>query len=171
MRNPIGNYLRQKEGHFDTAVSLMAEISICREATRRRTLLSPHSKRVPVATLIDLAQGLPRCDRRSHLSSCRQALDKKVRRHHPRSLVAVVTNIPDRPECAYARRGYEDVTCPIPVSSDAARTASDRSMPDQIRSAGRSNGGATAIVSSGAIPSYDNARLSQRIAASYVTEA
>jgi len=169
-------FAAEREGHFDKAVSLMTEISdpSLKGYALAEHYLSPHSKRVPVTTLIDWLKDyreLAVADRIYRLAVKRST--KKVRRHHRTILVAVVTNIPAPAGMPRTRGGgYEDVNLPDPpLSSDAARTASTQinaliksDQPDEAMAV------LQPLVDSGAIPSYDNARLSQRIAASYFTE-
>ncbi len=135
--------------------------------------LSPRAKRVPVADLVSWLEEyreLPIADRIYRLAVKRST--KKVRHHHHTILVAVVTNIPaPGPAARHRGGGYEDVDLPDPpLTSEAARTqlssieqAIRADQPDQA------NAALQMAVSQGA-PSYDIARLSQRVSASYLAE-
>lgn len=169
-------FAAEREGHFDKAETLMAQVSdtSLKGYVLAEHYLSPHSKRTPVATLIDWLndyRDLSIADRIYRLAVKRST--KKVRKHHRTILVAVVTNIPAPAGKPRMRGGgYEDNNIPEPaLSSDAARSANEQinaaikaDQPDQAMAI------LQPLVDSGAIPSYDAARLSQHIAASYFTE-
>lgn len=169
-------FAAEREGHFDKATTLMGQVSdtSLKGYVEAEHFLSPHSKRASVAELIDWLKDyreLAIADRIYRLAVKRST--KKVRRHHRVTLVAVVTNIPAPAGMPRMRGGgYEDVDLrDPPLSSDAARNAQE-----QINALIKSDqpDAATAIlqplIDSNTIPSYDAARLSQRIAASYFTE-
>ncbi|HTT97149.1 MAG TPA: lytic transglycosylase domain-containing protein [Rhizomicrobium sp.] len=169
-------FIAEREGHFDRAEALMAQVSdtSLKGYVLAEHYLSPHSKRTPVATLIDWLndyRDLSIADRIYRLAVKRST--KKVRKHHRTILVAVVTNIPAPAGKPRMRGGgYEDNNIPEPaLSSDAARSVNEQinaaikaDQPDQAMAI------LQPLVDSGAIPSYDAARLSQHIAASYFTE-
>jgi len=169
-------FAAEREGHFDKAESLMADVTdtSLKGYVLAEHYLSPHSKRTPIATLISWLseyRELSIADRIYRLAVKRST--KKVRKHHRTILVAVVTNIPapaGRPRMRGG--GYEDNNIPEPaLSSEAARSVNEQinaaikaDQPDQAMAL------LQPLVDSGAIPSYDAARLSQHIAASYFTE-
>jgi soluble lytic murein transglycosylase-like protein len=169
-------FAAEREGHFDKAETLMAQVSdsSLKGYVLAEHYLSPHSKRTPVATLINWLNDyreLSIADRIYRLAVKRST--KKVRRHHRTVLVAVVTNIPAPAGKPRMRGGgYEDNNVPEPaLGSDAARAANDQinaaikaDQPDQALAV------LQPLVDSGTIPSYEAARLSQHIAASYFTE-
>lgn len=136
--------------------------------------LSPRAKRVPVQDLVAWLEEyheLPIADRIYRLAVKRST--KKVRHHHHTILVAVVTNIPSPgPAVRHRGGGYEDVDLPDPpLTSEAARTqlssieqAIRADQPDQA------NAALQLAISQGA-PSFDVARLSQRVSASYLAES
>ncbi|HVU20397.1 MAG TPA: lytic transglycosylase domain-containing protein [Rhizomicrobium sp.] len=169
-------FAAERDGHFEKAKTLMGQVSdtSLKGYVEAEHFLSPHSKRATVAELIDWLKDyreLAIADRIYRLAVKRST--KKVRRHHKVTLVAVVTNIPAPAGMPRSRGGgYEDVDLPDPpLSSDAARAAKEQinaliksDQPDAAMAV------LQPLIDSGAIPSYDAARLSQRIAASYFTE-
>ncbi len=164
----------ERAGNFDAAQEQFANLSdtSLKGYMLAEHYLSPHGKRVPVADLVawlhDYSE-LPVADRIYDLTVKRST--KKVRHHHHTILVAVVTNIPV-PGPAARRRGggYEDVDLPEPsFESEAARAALPQieqyvkvDQPDQ----------ANAVLSglSGRATPVDIARLTHRVAASYLAE-
>src|SRR6201986_4854979 len=166
----------ERAGRFDKAQELMSQVSdtSLKGYVLAEHYLSPHSKRASVAELIDWLRDyreLAIADRIYRLAVKRST--KKVRRHHHTILVAVVTNIPAPAGIPHKRGGgYEDVSLPDPpLSSDAARAASPQinaaiknDQPDEAMAI------LQPLIDGNAIPSYDAARLSQRIAQSYFTE-
>ncbi len=169
-------FAAEREGRFDKATALMGGVSdpSLKGYVEAEHFLSPHSKRASVAELIDWLRqyrDLAVADRIYRLAVKRSA--KKVKRHHRVTLVAVVTNIPAPAGMPRMRGGgYEDANLPDPpLSSDAARTASERinvaikaDQPDQALAI------LQPLIDSSAIPPSDAARLSQHIAASYFAE-
>ena len=129
--------------------------------------------RVPVSELVawlhDYAE-LPVAERVYRLAVARST--KRVRHHHHTILVAVVTNIPaPGPPARKRSGGYEDVDLPDPpLASEAAREAQPQ-IEQYIKTDQpvMANGVLTTAVQRGATPS-DVARLSHRVAASYLAE-
>jgi soluble lytic murein transglycosylase-like protein len=136
--------------------------------------LSHSGKRVPVNTLVAWLgnyRELGVADRIYRLAVKRST--KKKRRHHRVVYYAVVTNIPVPAAMPRLRGGgYEDVNLPDPpISSDAARAVREpisaaikSDAPDQAMAI------LQPLIDSNTVPSYDLARLKQRIAASYFAE-
>ena len=130
-------------------------------------------KRVPLADLIEWLHNyseLPAAERIYRVAVARST--KRVRHHHHTILVAVVTNIPAPGPAARKRSGgYEDSDLPDPpFASQAARDASSQieqyiknDQPLQAYTV------LSTAVAHGAMPS-DIARLSHRVAASYLAE-
>jgi soluble lytic murein transglycosylase-like protein/tetratricopeptide (TPR) repeat protein len=135
--------------------------------------LSPHGKRVPVATLVEWLRSygeLPIAERIHKLALKRAT--KKVRRHH-HTVEVTTAFVPGLAAPAHRRGGgYEDVDLrEPPLGSDAARTAQDQintdihaDAPDQAMAVLQS------LIASNVASSPDIARLSQHIAASYFAE-
>jgi soluble lytic murein transglycosylase-like protein len=166
----------ERAGRFDKAEALFGELSdtSLKGYVRAEHLLSAHSKKVPVSELIswlDAYRELPIADRIYRLAVKRST--KKVRRHHKTILVAVVTNIPAPAGMARMRGGgYEETSIPDPpISSPQGRAAAEQITAD-MKSDNPDAAYAVLqpLVDGGQTPSYDIARLSQRVAQSYFTE-
>ena len=169
-------FAAERAGHFEKANALFAQVTdtSLKGYVRAEHYLSPHSRRAPVSELItwlDNYRELAIADRIYRLAVKRST--KKVRRHHRTILLAVVTNIPAPAGMPHMRGGgYEDVNLPDPpLSSDTARNASTQinmaiknDLPDEAMAV------LQPLIDSGSISSWDSARLSQRVAASYFTE-
>jgi len=169
-------FIDEREGHFDKAKALMAEVSdtSLKGYVLAAHYLSPRGKRTPLADLISWLENyreLPVADDIYRLAVKRST--KRVRRHHHTILVAVVTNIPAPAGPPRMRGGgYEDVNLPDPpVSSPQARAALDQINLD-IRNDAPDAAYALLqpLIADTTVPAYDVARLSQRVAQSYFTE-
>ncbi|MBV9695205.1 MAG: lytic transglycosylase domain-containing protein, partial [Alphaproteobacteria bacterium] len=166
----------ERAGKFDKAKELMAEVSdtSLKGYALAEHYLSSHSKKVPVSELISWLQEyreLPVAERIYRLAVKRST--KKVRRHHHTILVAVVTNIPVPAGMPRLRGGgYEDVNlADPPISSPQARAALEQINLD-VRADAPDSAYAVLqpLIDANAVPAYDLARLSQRVAQSYFTE-
>jgi len=157
----------EREGHFADAqqdVAQLSDRSLIGYAEAEH-LLSPHSKRTPVAQLaawLDEYNDLPIADRVRALAEKRN--DEKRNRHHRVEIAA--------PE--YVKRrggGYEDTDIPDPtLVSDASRTA----LP-QVEAFVKSDQPAQAedvlkTVLSANVDESDIAHLTRRVSASYLAE-
>ncbi len=154
----------QQTGHFPAAKKLAAKLSdrSLIGYVEAEHFLSPRAKRIPLARLTEwLAEydGLPIAER------VRALAEKKNRRH--RVEIATLPTVRQR------GGGYEEFDLPeTPLASDAGRAAQL-----QIESAIHAGQPAQAeaalqgLVAVGAAPPSDIARLSRRVAASYLAES
>jgi soluble lytic murein transglycosylase-like protein len=164
----------ERAGRFDDAEAQFANLNdtSLKGYMLAEHYLSPHGKRVPVQDLVAWLHEyseLPPADRIYDLAVKRST--KKVRHHHHTILVAIVTDIPaPRPAARRRGGGYEDVDLPEGgYESDAARAALPQieqyvkvDQPDQANAVLQSLAGRATPV--------DIARLTHRVAASYLAE-
>ncbi|MBV9330732.1 MAG: lytic transglycosylase domain-containing protein [Alphaproteobacteria bacterium] len=134
--------------------------------------LSPRGKRIPVQDLVawlETYHELPIAERVYRLAVVRSV--KKVRHHHHTRLVVIVTNIPvPGPPARHRSGGYEDADLPDPQPlSDAARNVLP-AVEQSVRSDQPDSAWAAVQSISAIAPSLDVARLSHRVAASYLAE-
>ena len=170
-------FAAERAGRFDKAQSLFAELSdtSLKGYVRAEHLLSPYSKKVPVSELVswlETYRELPIAERVYRLA-VKRSTKKVKRKHHKTILMAVVTNIPAPAGLPRMRGGgYEDVNIPDPpISSPAARAALDQINADiKADQPDAAYAVIQPLIDGGQIPSYDAARLSQRVAQSYFTE-
>ncbi len=169
-------FAAERAAQFEKADRLLAQVSdpSLKGYALAQQYLSSYGKRVPVSTLVNWLENyreLGIADRIYRLAVKRST--RKKRHHHRIVYYAVVTNIPVPAAMPRLRGGgYEDVNLPDPpISSDAARAAQGpiiaaikSDAPDQAMAA------LQPLVDSGSVPSYDIARLKQRVAASYFAE-
>ncbi|MGH6871045.1 MAG: lytic transglycosylase domain-containing protein [Rhizomicrobium sp.] len=137
--------------------------------------LSPHSKKATIAELVDWLneyKTLPVADRIYDLAIERAR--KPVRKHHRIIGYKVTVLVPTPAPAPRARGGgYEDGNVPDPpMSSDAARAAQTQIEADiHASQPAEADGVLQALEAAGTAPSVDIARLSQRVAASYLAES
>lgn len=134
--------------------------------------LSPRARHVPVEDLVswlDTYHELPIAERVYRLAVKRSV--KRVRHHHHTVLVAIVTNIPvPGPAPKHRGGGYEDIDLPDPpLMSDAARGALP-AIEQSVRSDQPEAANSTLQSIATLAPPLDVARLSHRVAASYLAE-
>jgi soluble lytic murein transglycosylase-like protein len=165
----------ERDGHFDDAQSLVSQLSDRSLVgyAQAEHYLSPHSAKTPVGDLVSWMNeynDLPIAQRIHDLAVERAT--KKIKRHHKVVRTELTADIP--PVAAPPRRvggGYEDADLgDLPLASDIARNA----MP-QILAAVKADQPAQADTILQAtvaqnIPGSDVARLSQKVAASYLAE-
>ncbi len=165
----------EREGHFDDAQSLVAQLSDRSLVgyAQAEHYLSPHSAKTPVGDLVawlNENSELPIAQRIHDLAVERAT--KVIKRHHRVVRTEVIAVVP--PVASPPRRvggGYEESDLPDPaLSSNIARNAMAQILvavkADQPAQA---DAVLQATVTQN-IPGSDVARLSQKVAASYVAE-
>jgi soluble lytic murein transglycosylase-like protein len=166
----------ERSGDFSAAQALVAGLSDHSLVgyAQAEHYLSPHSKKATVEELVDWLneyKELPVADRIYDLAIERAR--KPVRRHHRIIGYKVTALIPTPAPAPRARGGgYEDGYVPDPpMSSDAARTAQIQIEADiHASQPALADGVLQALVAANTAPGADTARLSQRVAASYLAE-
>lgn len=165
----------ERDGHFEDAQSLVSQVSDRSLVgyAQAEHYLSPHSAKTPIGDLVSWLNqynDLPIAQRVHDLAVERAT--KKIKRHHKVVRTELTADIP--PLAPPPRRvggGYEDADLgDQPLSSDIARNAMT-----QILAAVKADQPAQAdtvlqATVSQSIPGSDIARLSQKVAASYLAE-
>jgi len=165
----------EREGHFDDAQSLVSQLSdrSLIGYAQAEHYLSPHSAKTPVSDLVawlNEYNDLPIAQRIRDLAVSRAT--KKIKRHHHVVRTELTASIPAlAPPPRRVGGGYEDGDLgDPPLSSDSARSAMAQILvavkADQPAQA---DAILQATVSQN-IPGSDVARLSQKVAASYLAE-
>lgn len=153
----------ERDGHFPAAKKLIAELSdrsLVGYAEAER-FLSPRARHV---TMAQLTAWLDKYDDLPIAARVRELAEKKNRRH--RVEIAALPSVHKR------GGGYEDAELPEPpLASDAARTAQPQ-IEAAIHAGQPAQAEATlqALIAGGTATPYDIARLSHRVAASYMAE-
>jgi soluble lytic murein transglycosylase len=165
----------EREGHFDDAQSLVSQLSDRSLVgyAQAEHYLSPHSSKTPVGDLVSWLNEnseLPIAQRIHDLAVERAT--KKIKRHHKVIRTELTASIPS--VASPPRRvggGYEESDLPDPaLSSDAARAAMAQIL---VAVKADQPAQADAILQATVtqnIPGSDAARLSQKVAASYLAE-
>jgi soluble lytic murein transglycosylase len=166
----------ERAGDFSAAqaqVSQLSDRSLVGYAQAEH-YLSPHGEHATVEDLVSWLneyKDLPIAERIYDLAIERAR--KPIKKHH-RIIGYKVTVLVPTPAAAPRARGggYEDGNIPDPpLSSDAARTALVQIEADiKASQPALADGVLQALVAAGTAPGYDTARLSQRVAASYLAE-
>lgn len=168
----------QRSGNFAAADKLFDEVDdkSLQGYVLAEHYLSPHSKRVPVETLVAWLKDyrdLPIASRIHKLAEQRAVVTKKVgKKRHRRTVTIVTAHIPGLPGAQRRGGGYEDADLPLPaVTSDAGKRVNEQIMaaikadqPDQA------NAALSGLANMGTAPASDIAALSQRVCMSYIAE-
>jgi soluble lytic murein transglycosylase-like protein len=165
----------EREGHFDDAQSLVAQLSDKSLVgyAQAEHYLSSHSSRTPVSELVawlSANRDLPIADRVYALAVKRAS--KPIRRHHKIVGMQITASIPT-PAGAPRRvgGGYEEGDIPDPpISSEAGRIAMAQILADVKASQPAQADTVLQNAVAQNIPGSDVARLSQKVAASYLAE-
>jgi soluble lytic murein transglycosylase-like protein len=165
----------EREGHFDDAQSLVSQLSDRSLVgyAQAEHYLSPHSAKTPIGDLVSWLNqynDLPIAQRVHDLAVERAT--KKIKRHHKVVRTELTADIP--PLAPPPRRvggGYEDADLSDPpVTSDIARTAMVQILANvKADQPAQADAVLQAAVAQN-IPGSDVARLSQKVAASYLAE-
>lgn len=168
----------ERTGNFTASNKLFAELEdkTLEGYVLAEHYLSPHSKRIPVASLVDWLKqyrDLPIASRIHKLATKRAVVKKRVgKKRHRRTVTVLTAHIPGLPGAQRRGGGYEDADLPNPpVVSDAARAILEQVLaaiksdrPDEANEALQS------LTASGKAPAGDIAALSQRVCMSYLAE-
>ena len=156
----------ERSGNFAAARQEIAELSdrCLMGYVEAEHYLSHKGRRTPVT---ELAAWLEKYDELPIAPEVRALAEKRERRHHRVALAAI-------PE-VHARGGwgYEtaDTVREVPLSSDAARSAQTQIEQDvRADQPAQAEAVLQTLVASGTTPSSDIARLTHRVAASYLAE-
>ncbi len=154
----------ERSGHFPAAKKLVAELSDLSLIgyVEAEHYLSPKAKRVPLKTL---TEWLAENDDLAIAPRIRELAESKNHRRHKVEIEAL-------PAVHIRGGGYEDPNLPDPpMASDVGRAAQlqigsfiHASQPEQAEAA------LQALIAGGTAPASDIARLSRRVAASYLAE-
>ena len=165
----------EREGRFDDAQTLVSQLSDKSLVgyAQAEHYLSPHSSRTPISELVDWLDAnrdLPIADRVYALAVKRASVP--IKRHHKIVGMKVIATIPTPAAPPHkVGGGYEDGDlADPPLSSDTARTAMVQILAD-VKADQPAQ--ADAILQSTVaqnIPGSDVARMSQKVAASYLAE-
>lgn len=177
----VGRYRRifddERTGRFSDAQALVAQLSDRSLVGYAEGLhyLSPDSDRASVDELVgwlDQNKDLAIADRIYDLAVKRAT--KVIKRHHRVVAVRVTATVPTPAPVPHLRSGgYEDFadTPEEPISSDAGRTALAQITTDiKADQPAQADAVLQALASSSTAPGADVARLSSRVAASYMAE-
>jgi len=165
----------EREGHFDDAQSLVAQLSDKSLVgyAQAEHYLSPYSSKTPVADLVawmDEYKDLAIADRIYEMAVKRASVP--IKRHHRIIGMKVIASVPT--PAGEPRRvggGYEEGDLPDPpISSDIARIAMVQILADVKASQPAAADAVLQATVSQNIPGADVARMSQKVAASYLAE-
>jgi soluble lytic murein transglycosylase len=166
----------ERAGDFSSAQAKVADLSDRSLVgyAQAEHYLSPHSKKATVEELVawlDEYKELPVADRIYDLAIERAR--KPIKKHHHIIGYKVTALIPTPAPAPRARGGgYEDGNIPDPpLASDAARSAQVQIEADvRASQPALADGVLQTLVAANTAPGSDIARLSQRVAASYLAE-
>ena len=165
----------EREGHFDDAQTLVSQLSDRSLVgyAQAEHYLSPHSAKTPIGDLVSWLNqynDLPIAER-IHDLAVERATKKIKRRHHVVRTELTASIPPVAPPPHRVGGGYEDADlADPPVTSDIARMAMAQILMDvKADQPAQADAVLQAAVAQN-IPGSDVARLSQKVAASYLAE-